>query len=522
MKKNDAILFKTPISTAVIRGTIFSIEVKKNRNTRFQVFEGKIKVSNDIANKDTVIDEAIVEKLDKYFDENSVIVNEHQTCNVEENDSVLKNISESNFNKRIQNTKIPILLVGKANTKEISMEVKNFLSDAHGKDKSFHIVSCKFHLSPTFASLTIDGIQKEYKNKEIFLSDGSHNIRIEAPGFNSHEVIKEVHGKHCSFTFNLEKDKEAKAINWKFRVKSKYLLFEPSLNYLISINKTGTVEAYTKNKKQWALHLMSNVVGQPIINNRKLILATNENKIMSINLKNGSINWNRSVNLQLNKGTQLIASGEGVYAIIKTGHICRFSHKGVQIWKQSIGGPINTSPVLTKDMLLLPSGKGIVIGLDKERGYKVFRVILPSSVVAMAVMNNNLCLATAKGSIYYYDYNDDEMIWNYKSNNDLINNFFIDDRAIYAFSYKGTIYKLNSRGTLMWKYNIGPQKTMRYFKDTTHLYVAGDRTLFVVDKKRGNLKWSVILSPRLSKNIAFTKDKLFFTTKEKGLVILNK
>ncbi|MCL5030964.1 MAG: PQQ-binding-like beta-propeller repeat protein [Bacteroidetes bacterium] len=236
--------------------------------------------------------------------------------------------------------------------------------------------------------------------------------------------------------------------------------------------------------------------------------------------------WQKELNTTLS--ASLLVTDNNIYAAAINGNVYCYDLSGNLIWENKTGETIFSRPVEGNGILAVGTIVGDLITIDASTG-KIIQTIgidepITSQLISMDIEYNGqattgVVLGTAKGSLYCYDINSLEMIWENHSAQGMIETkpLLIDDRIIYG-SWDNYLYCIDSRsGIINWKWT--ENKNFYYSPaacwpatDGKNVYVSTpDKFISAIDLMLGTTVWH--------KNIFDTWETIGISDNKENLLI---
>ncbi len=470
----DTINIFSSSSVATVKGTLFSVSVDRKRDSVIEVYEGKVKVRNNLPPGLEKLDVESRRKLEKILEMKAVVVNKGSSCSVKHLEKKLDLRSPETLKRELSLIGSPRISEKKPGEFKTSEIMFSFIKKHEGNVRS-------------------EEIRKSM-------------IKLQAV------EEKHIHERAVSSGFPL----------WKKKNRALYLLYAPASGLFLSVNRNGSIEATDLRKIRWSVPLPGKIESRPVVDKRTLFFSTTGNILGAINLSNGKLLWFRRIKGSVPKNVRIITERGSLYAATSGGILYKFTKDGREEWSLAFNDTFETTPVLGKYMIMVSVKGGRIFGVDRNRGIKIIKKKFESRIISMVIHKSNIYVLSDMGNLICYNYLIDEFLWSRNFKSDVLTEMLIDGRSIYIFTGKGTIYKIDGTGKSHWKSSIGNRIARNVIDDREHIYLAVDKAFYVVNKNTGEVKWSVVTPPVISGNIAASGTKVLFVTEKKGLTELKK
>ncbi len=517
--ENDEIAVLTPCSRATVRGTIFGVTINGGREARYEVFEGSIKVKNRVATGD-FLDKRDTLIIEEYFEEHSVLVKENQVCRVSPADEVVR--AGDSVMDTLQQIDRPEIVTDRDEGFVTADELRGFIVTPGSTDREPEMVSVRIITEPDNAAVYINGRKREHSGGDILITRGDHELTAEAPGYNTLEKKITVGEGTGALRVTLEKMSLSSIDTWISGLDAAYLAYDAGLNYLVSVNRNGHVEATDMDKLIWSARLEQEISSTPIVFRGTLYLITSDNRLTAMSVDRGTILWRMFITGSVGEKLSIIHDNSSLYIGTDQGRLYRIGFNGRQIWKAIFSEPIVAAPVFNSYMVYAALKDGTVIGVDRRTGVKVFkRRFSGSPSASLAADDDNLYLG--RGNLVSgFNIRKDEITWQYKTSMVIISHIACDRGSVFAYSGSGFVYNFTSGGEFLWRTQLGNNIVGAPVMDDENLYIVCDRILFVINREQGHVAWSLVVPPVLTGNLAVSKDRMYFVSRDRGLISLKK
>ena len=219
---------------------------------------------------------------------------------------------------------------------------------------------------------------------------------------------------------------------------------------------------------------------------------------------NAKIKWVKDLKNQL--ASLLSASDNKLFAVSKDGKIFCYDFSGRIIWEHDLKRSIAGRPIDSDGNLVISTLSGDLISLNDSTGESIQSIglnePLTSPLVKMSTIYNGnpteaVILGSSKGSIYCYDINSFEMIWeNHSAKGTVMSKPLTLGNKIIFTSGDGYLYCLDSRsGMLIWKWtdpkinNIDIANCAPISDNRDVFICSTNKALYSIDPMLGRTRW---------------------------------
>ncbi|MHB1686866.1 MAG: outer membrane protein assembly factor BamB family protein [Ignavibacteriaceae bacterium] len=251
-------------------------------------------------------------------------------------------------------------------------------------------------------------------------------------------------------------------------------------------------------------------------------------------------------NLDDSLSTSLISSDDKIFAAAKDGKIFCYNFDGKLLWQHETKRTIISRPIDGNGNLITAALSGDLISLNDSTGEVVQSIGLDEPLTSQLIkistdyngqQTDAVVVGTAKGSIYCYDINSFEMIWENHSAKGIIESqpLALDNKIVFT-SGDGFLYCIDSRsGMLIWKWSDPKSINLSLagcspVSDGKSIFVcSSDKYLASIDLMLGKTNWEnnfydCYSSLALSGNKEFlliksSKDNFYIVSAKKGRTI---
>ncbi len=232
-------------------------------------------------------------------------------------------------------------------------------------------------------------------------------------------------------------------------------------------------------------HIADGIMTTPSIQGETLFIAVNKGDegLIAYNLRSGKINWDISGKLS------------------------------------------QSSPVLTKRHVIHATLDGQIFAYNKLDGSRSWQVEYDDPVVNnLAMMGNDLIIASQNGKISNYDPETGSLKWSLKIAESVYASPIISSQFVYISTYSGSILQITiDNGEINNRYNANVELYKTPSLDSKTLYIPlANGNLIALDKTNLKIKWQQKLDSPFSSSILLGSMEIISGTESKMIYRLNK
>lgn len=516
LRPDDSVTVRTSTSVAAVRGTVFGVKVSENGTVKYEVFEGKVKVRNSVP--ENLKDEEVAEKLDEFFEKNSVIIGQNESCRIEPNEKFLNSINRENIKEVLGKIDLPEPVASDVEPLDLSSSAASFISST----KASEMVQLKIIPVPESAEIKIDGASRGLGVSSVILKKGFHDISVSADGYKLKTVSRQFLNSENEISISLEKINPGASDMQLSSLSPEYILSDNLKGIVISVSREGIINGSLNNRIIWTLSLKSRVSAQPVILNGMLYIPSYDEIISAVDVSNGNIVWKRIYNGRVLESPGMIINNGYINFVSSKNTLVHIDEGGNVISEYKFSEPVISFFYGSDQFVFAALDSGIVYGIDSRKNLKVIKTYIKEKIADMTLMNDVLMLVSTSGNITAYNFRKDEIVWYYSTGEVINSGAVFDDRYIYLPGASGNIYKIDHEGNLIWKSFSGSKTSVRPVIVSGKLYIAGSRTVTILDINSGDVDWSLVVADVISKNIAVSDKNIHLVLDKKGLTSLKK
>ncbi|MBF4484343.1 PQQ-binding-like beta-propeller repeat protein [Flavobacterium sp. CSZ] len=154
-------------------------------------------------------------------------------------------------------------------------------------------------------------------------------------------------------------------------------------------------------------------------------------------------------------------------------------------WKTETGNVIYFSPVMVKNVLVVGTIEGNIVGFDKDSGQQKWSIPVGGILVGSPIVENNKLYTASSNAFICIDAISGKIIWQNKLPESYSQGVpLIHGDLIIFGAWDTNVYCLNKNtGTLIWKWNNGNNKQVLYSAGNVNM-VASKKRLYLVTPER--------------------------------------
>ncbi|MGI9549493.1 MAG: PQQ-binding-like beta-propeller repeat protein [Bdellovibrionales bacterium] len=191
----------------------------------------------------------------------------------------------------------------------------------------------------------------------------------------------------------------------------------------------------------------------------------------------------------------------------------------------------NSSPLLTKNLVIQANGINGVQAFSKDKAELIWSFAIPNGVFSSLTLNkNHIYFGASDGFFYSLEARTGKLVWKFFTGSENLGPALIHRNKVYWTSLNQKVYALSLKGDLLWTY-AGPFLTRkmvvrsrpRPFIYKGRIYMGFyDGSLVALNQNNGSLKWKKQLSSKaIVGNLFIKKSCLFVSTFKTSLSCLN-
>ena len=164
--------------------------------------------------------------------------------------------------------------------------------------------------------------------------------------------------------------------------------------------------------------------------------------------------WRRTFGAPITSSAR--CCGEKVYFGCRDGYLYAFTPEGELAWKYRPGAGIGASPCCAGDRVICADYRGNLFCLDANSGKALWSISTRSKIVSTPEQSADIVFAaTTDGRVFAVRLGDGRKLWEKKLGPSIRANLAAGKDYVLAVTTGGTLARLDRRGTILWKTNIG-------------------------------------------------------------------
>jgi len=145
-----------------------------------------------------------------------------------------------------------------------------------------------------------------------------------------------------------------------------------------------------------------------------------------------------------------------VYFGCRDGYLYAFTPEGELAWKYRSGAGIGASPCCAEDRVICADYRGSLFCLDANSGKALWSFSTRSKIVSTPERSGDIVFAaTTDGRAFAVRLGDGRKLWEKKLGTSIRANLAAGKDYVLVVTTDGTLVKLDRRGTIIWKTNVG-------------------------------------------------------------------
>jgi outer membrane protein assembly factor BamB len=302
-----------------------------------------------------------------------------------------------------------------------------------------------------------------------FTPTGRHTLRLQAPGFETHEQVVEGTGP-------------------------------------------GRVELVFSRKVAWETGVRGIVDTAPVIGAGRIHLTDRTGRVYGLDLEQGRKLWSfASGDLSGKLSSPLLWRG-GLFVNSADRRLRRLDpRQGKEVWRQELGRVPLGPPLACQDHLLVAMEEGVVAALDPAEGSRLWSADLPGRVTAPPVLGaGRLYLLLRPGILAARDPADGDPLWQAPLPDLATARPLADAGGVVVACLDGTVLAFDPRGEKRWEVRVDAPVSLPPAWTGEHLLIlpAARRALFL-DRGEGKVVRTLELPQAAGAGAGVAADRIF-------------
>jgi len=550
--KGEEFRVKTPTAIAAVRGTRFIIESHPEKNVRVAVIDGKVELrkrvpaleeadnetlemSEELSNlkkqvesekvtltanesaeidnrKATEVNEAVAAALDEFRklsrDEEKTSAEaektEYEATEAKKSAEIKMKSTRASMRgliKKSEGVTINIDEVKDAEKTEVE-EFKQVIEDG-GKiirEKQDNATSLTIHTPVKRSAIILNSKLLGYGSVKINpRPDVPLTIRVVARGFDEYTTeITLEDGEKKEITIPMTKKKLLSRERWKHNVGS---MVSGHIGYHGGMIFTGTEKGFLyafnrDGKMLWQRNLGRKIESTPSFSGNSLYIVSHDEKLYSIDINSGRIQWQKPLYGSLLFGAQPVVFEGNIHLVTAYGRVYAFSKNGEELWHKDLDTGVYSSPTVYANNLYIGADNHSVYCLAIKNGDRVWKFSTDSRIVTSSpeVKKDTVYVGAYSGILYAIDAHSGEQKWNFKADTSIMASPVLYNEKVYVTSMAGVLFALDEHsGKVKWKYKSGRSISFSPVVANNLVYMASGNKVSAVNAVSGALQWSHVL-----------------------------
>ncbi|MFW5771275.1 MAG: PQQ-binding-like beta-propeller repeat protein [Spirochaetota bacterium] len=550
--KGEEFRVKTPTAIAAVRGTRFIIESHPDKKMRVAVIDGKVELQKRVpaleeADNETLEKSEELSSFKKQVESEKVILTANESAEIdnkkaaEVNEAVAAaleefkklSIEEEKVSSEMEktesetakdkitadikkvNTRVSMQkLVRKSEGVKIDInevkdtekaEVNDFeqvieKGDAIIEEKQDNATSLTILTPVKRSAIILNSKLLGYGSVKINpRPDVPLTIKVVARGFDDYTTeITLDDGEKKEITIPMTRKKLLRRERWKQNVGS---MVSGHIGYYQNMVFTGTEKgilyAFSRDGKMlWKRSLHRKIESTPAFSGNSLYIVAHDEKLYSIDTRNGTIQWQKPVFGSLLFGAKPVVVENTILLVTAYGRVYAFSKKGEELWQNDLDAGVYSSPTVSGEKLYIGTDDHSVYCLDVSNGKIQWKFSTDSRIVTSSpeVKKGTVYVGAYSGSLYAIDADRGEQKWIFKADTSIMASPVIYNEKVYVTSMAGVLFALDeNNGEVKWKYNSGKSISFSTVVANNLVYMASGNKVSAVNAVSGSLQWSHVL-----------------------------
>ena len=459
----ESVALRTAGSEASVKGTAFSVMVSGDGSVRYEVYEGTVRVRRRIPPGSGLAPGA-AEQISRYYESHELMLGRGTACRISSDAVSPDRAKPGATGGRTSGLSLPVVQAGALTLQD---EASSFAGIAPG--------------------------------------------RRAGSGEREAQVSRDVPGRTGSIKQSAAEHEPSVMSGQKF------LVYVPENDSILTIGDSF-IDASHGGTSLWRLDLEDALASMPVRDGMSLYFATVRGTVSRLDIGTGTVAWTA-----LAGGTaRLVLDGSGIYYAASRGLVGKLDRSGGLQWKSSVGDEISAAPVLARHLVLVPTRKGRLVGIDKYRGLNAIDAAFSGTISLLGTTRDMAFVATEDGQLSAYSLKEGRVAWRYPIQDAFAADMIIQNDSVYVFGRGGRVHRVSMSGEQIWTRDAGNPIVKRVAEDAVRLYIPSEQTLCVVNKITGDISWSLMAPGIKSGNVAVSGATIYFENEKNGMTSLKK
>jgi hypothetical protein len=397
LRKGDAVSVETPVSTGIVRGTLFGVEYRQ-AGARYEVYEGAVRVNRKSGHMPGAA--GAWAQADRDTAAGGVIVREGQYCAVSglgRFEPASRGLAQGALRSR-----------GSA----MSASALDFMMEASKHERGLSLVPIAVDITPRDASLSVGGVVKT--GDIIYVPRGSHRFNAAARGYAAKGGQLDVDRPMQKISLQLEQVKSP-FMAWAAHLQAQHIFFNPVLAELVTVDDQCLIAATDFNEIKWTIDFDKKLSGTPYVDENMLYVATTDGMVAACDYNRGVMVWKRHLDSPVPGDRGMVRSGKNLFVVTDRAVLHKIDARGEIVWKKELPGPASARPAVRGDTIYLALGKGWLLGISGENGLEKRKAYFDDEIASMKISYDAIYISTLSGSVYNYSCGQDAIQWSFET-----------------------------------------------------------------------------------------------------------
>jgi outer membrane protein assembly factor BamB/endonuclease YncB( thermonuclease family) len=208
-------------------------------------------------------------------------------------------------------------------------------------------------------------------------------------------------------------------------------------------------------RQRWSFATGAEVSSSPAVADGVVYVGGMDTYVYAIDAESGEELWKVRVGQAFSSpavvdGVVYIGGAQTLFALdAKTGN---------EIWRAQTGGPVESSPAVSGDTVVIGNDTGTILAVDRTTGNELWRFQAGDAVLsAPAIADGMVYFGSNDQYVYAIDLTTGLQVWTYQTGDQVLSSPAVADGVVFIGSFDGYIYGLDAKtGAERWHYQAGP------------------------------------------------------------------